>query len=230
MAAEKPLFAWSHSALELYLSCPRKYYEAKVTKAWVEEFKGPAAEWGVAVHKAFERAVQFGSPMPPNMVQWSALAKKLANLTGVIKVEQQIALDSDYQYVGWFDKTVRVRTIIDYGCYNLTTGNALLLDYKTGKRKNDDRQLALMAASIFELYPKINKVVSGYVWLKDGQDLSTVTFLREHKDKLWAMYLPTVADVEQSMTTGRWPEKPSGLCKGWCPVQDCKHWAPRRIK
>ena len=227
---EKPALAWSHSALDVYLTCPRKYYEAKVTKAWVEEFKGPAAEWGTAVHKAFERRIKFGSPFPPNMVQWEALAHKLAGQKGVIHLEMQLALNEQLEKVDWFAKDVWCRTIIDYACINQKTGNALILDYKTGKKKDDDRQLALMAAVIFEVYPNINKIVSGYLWLKDGQELAKATFLREHKGKLWNQYLPTVQAVQQSMMTGQWPEKPSGLCYGWCPVQDCKNWQPKRIK
>ena len=74
---------------------------------------------------------------------------------------------------------------------------------------------------IFDCYPDIDKVVAGFIWLKDGIKFTQATFLRKHKDRLWNVYLPTVERVEQSITSGQWPEKPGGLCGAYCPVLDC---------
>jgi hypothetical protein len=227
---EKPLVAWSHSALKLYQTCPRKYYEAKITKQWPEIFKGAATEWGTTVHKAFEQRIKYGSPFPDSMSQWEPLAKKLAGMKGVILLEQQLALNKQMAKVGWFDKDVWVRVIIDYMCINQVTGNALLWDYKTGKRKDDDAQLALMAAVIFEIYPDIHKITAGFIWLKGEMSLYTVTFTRPNKGLLWNQHIPTVRAVENSVMTGHWPMKRSGLCNGWCPVEDCENWAPQQEK
>ena len=230
MALVKPLVAWSHSALGVYQTCPRKYYESKISKAWVEQFKGPAADWGLAVHKAFERRVRYGSPFPSNMSQWEPLARRLAGMQGVIKVEQQLAINQNHEPVDWFAKDVWCRTIIDLQCIKHDSGKAAVWDYKTGKRKEDDRQLALMAAVLFDHYPELHTIIAGYIWLKDGVAIDKATFTREHKDRLWNQYLPTVALLEQSITSGQWPEKPGGLCNGYCPVQDCKFWQPRKEK
>ena len=233
---EKPLVAWSHSALEVYRTCPRKYYEAKITKAWVEEFKGPAAEYGTAVHKAFELAVKFSSPFPTHLAppevlhKWAALAKRLAGQAGVIYLESQMALNKDLKKVDWFAKDAWCRVIMDYLCVSRERGKAMVWDYKTGKRKDNDRQLALCAAAVFELFPEIHTVIAGYVWLKGGVEITRATFVRSAKGKLWDEYLPTVQAVENSVMTGQWPEKRSGLCNGWCPVQDCQHWAPGKEK
>ena len=225
---EKPLVAWSHSALEVYRTCPRKYYESKITKAWVEEFKGPAADWGLAVHRAFEQRIRYGSPFPSNMSQWEPLAVKLEAMSGAKRTELQLCLNQALQPVDWFAKDAWCRTIIDL--LVLRGPKAMVWDYKTGRRKDDDRQLALMAAVVFEYHPEVDTVIAGYLWLKDGVSMSKATFVREHKGRLWNQYLPTVEMVENSVMTGNWPEKPSGLCNGWCPVQDCKHWAPKQEK
>lgn len=230
MTTERPLTAWSHSALGLYNTCPRKYYEAKITKAWVEEFKGPAADWGLAVHKAFERRIRYGSPFPSNMVQWEPLAKKLASMPGTKATELQMALNNEKQEVDWFAKDVWVRAIADFMSLNTPKRKMLALDYKTGKRKDDDSQLALLAAVIFESYAEVDTVIAGYVWLKDGAALDKVTFTRANKDTLWGLFTPQVAKIEQSIVSGHWPEKRSGLCYGYCPVKDCQFWHPKQEK
>ncbi len=235
--SEKPLVAWSHSALEVFRTCPRKYYEAKISKAWPEVFKGPAAEFGKAVHKAFEQAVKFSSPFPTHLAGpgalalWQQLALRLGGMKGVIYLEQQIALNKALQKVEWYDDDVWCRTIIDYLCVNHKKARAMIWDYKTGKRKDDDRQLALMAAVTFEIHPEVQTIQAGYIWLKgDTPELYKVTFLRPYKGRLWNEYLPTVQALENAVMTGHWPEKRNGLCNGWCPVQDCQHWAPLKEK
>ena len=225
---ERPLVAWSHSALGLYNTCPRKYYEAKITKAWVEEFKGPAADWGLAVHKAFERRVKYGTPFPSNMAQWEPLARKLASMNGSIRLEQQLAVNKQHEQVDWFARDVWCRTIIDIAAYALRRKKAIVWDYKTGKHKDDDSQLALMAAVVFDHVPEVDTVTAGYIWLKDGVKLDTVTFTRANKERLWDVFAPKVAKLEQSITSGHWPEKQSGLCHGYCPVQDCQFWHPKK--
>ena len=225
---ERPLVAWSHSALNLYNTCPRKYYEAKITKAWVEEFKGPAADWGLAVHKAFERRIRYGTPLAPNMVQWEPLMRKLAGVAGTIATEMQLCVNNSKQEVDWFAKDAWCRAIADFMSLNTPKRSLLALDYKTGKRKDDDSQLAILAAVLFECYADVDKIVAGYVWLKDGVALDTVTFTRPNKDRLWDVFTPQVAKIEQSATSGHWPEKQSGLCHGYCPVQDCQFWHPKK--
>jgi len=230
MAQDKPLTAWSHSALGLYDTCPRKYYEAKITKAWVEEFKGHAADWGLAVHKAFERRITYGTPFASNMSQWEPLAQRLnaAARKGMTRCEQQLAININHEPVDWFAKDVWCRTIIDLSIINVLNRKAMIWDYKTGKRKDDDTQLALMAGVVFDYYPEVDTVIAGYIWLKDGVQVDKLTFTRASKANLWAQFLPRVERLEQSITSGQWPEKQSGLCHGWCPVQDCQFWQPKK--
>jgi len=128
MAPVKPLVAWSHSALEVYRSCPLKYYESKVTKNWVEEFKGPHADWGRAVHKAFEQRIRFGSPFPSNMSQWEQLACRLESIEGVKYTELQLCVNEQHEPVDWFAPDAWCRSIIDL--LILRPDKALVFDYK----------------------------------------------------------------------------------------------------
>jgi len=222
-------FAWSHSSIEVFRQCPRRYFEVKIAKTVKDEFKGKAADWGNLVHKAMERRVRFGSPLPADMKQWEKVAAALADAKGTILTEQQLALTMDRKPTEWFAQNVRSRSIIDYLNIHPSGKKAMVVDYKTGKKKEEDRQLALCAAFVFDHYPDVDTVVSGYLWLGAG-GFTKATFIRKYTDRLWGLYLPVVAQVEASIQSGQWPEKPSGLCYGYCPVKPCEFWNPRRSK
>jgi hypothetical protein len=110
--------------------------------------------------------------------------------------------------------------VVDIG---LRQGNTLLaLDYKTGKTKDDFDQLRLFAALLFALYPEAETVKAGYVWLQANK-VTKQTFSREDTVSIWNDFLPRVARLEQAHKDKRWPVKPSGLCRAWCPCTGCEH-------
>jgi hypothetical protein len=134
--------------------------------------------------------------------------------------ERQIALDRAFQPVEWFGRGVWVRGVVDIG---LRQGNTLVaLDYKTGKTKDDFDQLRLFAALLFALYPEAETVKAGYVWLQANK-VTKQTFSREDTVAIWNDFLPRVARLEQAHKDKRWPVKPSGLCRAWCPCTGCEH-------
>jgi len=220
---------WSHSSIELFRQCPRRYFETKVAKSVNDDYSGTAAEWGNKVHKAMERRVMYGSPLPANMVQYEPLAARLEKLPGEKMAEQKFALNANHEPVDYFAKDVWVRIIIDLLVIHPSGTKALVLDYKTGKRKDDDRQLALCAAGVFDMYPEVQTVTSGYVWMGESEGkLAPATFIRQYADRLWNLYVPHVERIVEATAHGDWPEKPTGLCNGWCPVKQCQHWQPKR--
>jgi hypothetical protein len=212
----------------LYRQCPHRFYKTRITKEFKDVFKGPAAEWGTAVHRAMERRVRLGTELPANMSQYETLAAKLEDANGEIHCELKMALNEDRQPVEYFARDVWVRIIIDLLILNLDTKTAIVFDYKTGKRKDDDRQLAICALGVFNHWPEIERVVSGFIWMSEGCAIDKCTFQRKHEERLWNLYTPFVTNMEQSIVEGNWPTKPSGLCNGWCPVSDCQFWQPKR--
>jgi len=67
----------------------------------------------------------------------------------------------------------------------------------------------------------VHTVVAGYIWLKEGIKITKATFTRAHRDRLWNQYMPMLAKLEHSITSGMWPPKTSGLCGKYCPVLNC---------
>jgi hypothetical protein len=212
--------AWSYSALTSFETCPKRHYHTRVAKDVIEP-ESQAITWGNAVHQAMEARVRDGTPLPTGMTQWEPLITKLATAPCDERfTERRIALDKTFQPVEWFAPDVWVRGVVDLG---LRQGDTLIaLDYKTGKTKEDFDQLRLFAALLFALYPTAERVKAGYVWLQANK-VTKQTFGRDDNVAIWNDFLPRVARLEQAHKDDRWPVKPSGLCRAWCPCTNCEH-------
>lgn len=206
---------WTYSQLDTFETCPRKFYHLKVVKDIVEP-PTVHTEWGKRVHSAFEDFVNKGDPLPEGMTQWQPIANKIAALPGQKLTEHQYALDRDFQPTEW--KGSWTRGIADLVVIH--KDKAAVLDYKTGKRKPTE-QLDLYANYVFHHHPEVNKVTTGFVWLKEKRiDWKPVE--RETIPVIWQSLLPRVAKLESAYERDKWPARTSGLCNGWCPVTSCE--------
>lgn len=223
----KPVIAWSHSRIDAYLTCPRKLYEVAIAKNYKEDF-GEAANWGSKVHAALDRRLRLGAELPSNMSQYEPMAESVETLAAVINAEIHtelaLAVDQNLKPCGWKDWDICwVRCALDVCLVNKEAGKAVAIDWKTGKMKDDDRQLALQAAMVFRHYPEIHEVRSAYCWLKEGGKYASATFTRDKENLLWKQYLPVAKQLTESVLHGEWKANPSGLCREYCAVTSCKH-------
>ena len=223
----KPIIAWSHSRINSFLTCPLKMYEESIAKNF-PFVESDASRWGKDVHKALERRLGMGAELPSNMSQYESRAASFEALAESmdmeIKPELALAVDMNLKPCGWKDwDNCWARCALDLLLINMEKPDAVAADWKTGKPKSDDRQLALQAAMVFRHYPHVQRVTSMFVWLKDNQRMEKITFLRKDEPRLWKQYLPVVRDLTDAVTFGSWPAKPSGLCQEYCPVTTCKH-------
>lgn len=206
---------WTYSQLDTFETCPRKFYHLKVVKDIVEP-PTVHTEWGKRVHSAFEDFVDKGEELPEGMTQWKPLAQKIAALPGQKLTEHQYAIDRNFQPTQWAGSWSR-------GIADLVVihkDKAAVLDYKTGKRKPTE-QLDLYANYIFHHHPEVNKVTTGFVWLKEKR-IDWKPIEREAVPVIWQGLLPRVAKLESAYERDRWPARTSGLCNGWCPVTSCE--------
>ena len=224
--------AWSYSALTSYETCPRRHYETRVAKT-VREAESSAILIGNAAHKVLELRVKTGCPIPATLQVtsaenvtteqstegWEPLMARILQAPGEFFTERQIALNRSFQEVPWFDKDVWVRGVVDLGAIN--GEKAMAIDHKTGKRKPDSDQLMLFAALMMHVWPKLQKVVTGFLWLKSRQ-LDQETYVRDQLPEIWDNFLPRVARLEAAHKDNVWDPRPSGLCKNWCPVKTCE--------
>lgn len=214
MTANMP--PWSYSGLTSFETCPKRYYHIKVAKD-IKDSAGEAALWGQVVHKHLENRVRSGVPLPITVAGYEGLAAKIANLPGEKLVEQQLAVTAGLAPTTWEDPNAWCRGIIDVGVITYGGRQALLLDWKTGKRKPDNDQLMLFAGLAFSHYSALNAVQTGFVWLKDKK-VDKQAFTREDVPRIWQHFLPRVERMKLAYTKANFPPKPSGLCKKYCPV------------
>lgn len=216
---------WSYSSLTAFETCPRQYQELRVLKNYAQG-DTEATIWGKEVHGDLEFRIKDGTPLPERSAKWEPVAAKVASLKDsgyTVLTEQQFTIDREFNMTGWTSHTAWARCIIDAAAIN--PDKAVLLDWKTGKRK-PSTQLMMSAGLVMHHYG-VKVVDTGFVWLKDGK-IDKERFTREQLPEIWNEFLPRVRRLELAYETDTWPVRPSGLCNGWCPVKTCKFWKEKR--
>ena len=215
------MIAWTHSALSAFETCPKKFFHVKVARDVVE----PPTEhtvWGERVHSAFEAALLGGSPLPDGMRHWQGVATKFAALPGQKLVEYKLSIDRNFAATSW--SNAWAKGIADY--IVVKGPKAAVCDWKTGKVKPSD-QLKLYAGLVMHAFPEVQSVDTAFVWLAHRK-ITRDNFTRESLPLIWREFLPRVNRLEQSYEKDSWPARPSGLCRGWCPVKECKYYEDKR--
>lgn len=221
-------FTWSYSGLSGYETCARQFYNMRIAKRY-KDVEGPELKWGNWVHKQLENTLKHGFPLPDELKPYQKWVDFVNEQPGVLFVEQQWGLTRDLAPCGYFAPNVWYRGKGDAGKIDGTTG--FVVDWKTGKVKEDPLQLMLMAQCMFSNYPELEKVASMFVWLKHDTH-SPAVLDRDSLTRMWAKLLERIAKMEQShvnvnerdpaSVTACYPPNPSGLCKKHCPVMDCE--------
>ena len=219
-------FAWSYSKLKNYETCPKRYFHIDVERS-IKEEEGESLQWGNAVHKALAERVEKGTKLPKGMEPYEKWAARIlegtennANPNIHLLVEQKLAINADFGPESWFSDQAWYRGIGDV--IKIVGHVALVADYKTGKILEDGSQLALMAACVFAHHPKVQKIRSEFIWLKE--DATTrADFARTDMPNVWRGILPRVETLKGAHDRFEFPPKPGGLCRRFCPVNGCPH-------
>lgn len=221
-------FAWSYSALTGFETCPYQHYRLRVKKD-IYEKPSRAMEFGNYAHKALERRVTRGKPLPGDLQQYEPLVRRFAEarLEGTdVRCEMKVALNDALEVTEYFAPDTWARFVYDVAVF-MPDGSLSIYDYKTGKRKVDNDQLDLFAASAFSAFPEVQTVKTYFIWLPDKK-IDKDEFTREQEPLIWRDFEPRVERMAESYRTNYFPCKPSGLCRGWCPVKDCEHWEGKK--
>lgn len=216
--------AWSFSALDDFINCPKAYYEKKVIKS-VQEEQSEQMLWGNTVHKAFEDRLSDGVVLPAALEEHEPYLRRLEDMPGKSFTERKVAMNKRLQICGYFDRDVWNRGVIDFT--KVSEAEALVVDYKTGKQHFKTKQLKLFALYIFALHPDVQRVDTRFYWTQTLTATGEQYRRREIPD-LWAEFVPDLRQWAQAFKEDIWQERPSGLCNGWCPVRDCRNWKPKR--
>lgn len=220
--------AWSYSSIKTFEQCPKKYYHLKVAKD-VKDTAGPEAIYGEEAHAAAEHYIKHGTPIPDKYKVMRPAVEALAKFPGEKHCELRLGVKrslTGFEPCGFFDKDVWWRGIVDLLIVNGDTAH--MVDYKTGKNAKyaDMKQLDLMAGAVFVHMPEVQKIKSGLAFVVSNE-FPKKTHKREKLADYMSVFSTQLDQLEAALDNGIWNAKTSPLC-GWCPVQSCEHWRPRR--
>jgi hypothetical protein len=217
--------AWSYSSIKTFDQCAKKYFHLKVVKD-VKDEPGEAADYGTAVHEAAELFITNGTPIPEKFAFMRPIVEPLAKKKGTKYAEIKVGVTKELEPCGFFAKDVWYRGIADLLIIDGT--KAWLVDYKTGKNAKyaDMKQLDLLAGAIFIHYPEVEVINSALLYVV-SQEMPRKIHHRQHLLTYMGVFDTQLDRLEAAKENGVWNANPSGLC-GWCPVETCEHWRPRR--
>lgn len=218
--------AYSYSGLKEFSTCQRKYYETRVLKKWPHR-DTPQTLYGKEVHKALEDYVGSDIPLGPHE-RFKSVADAVKSISGTKYPEYEMALNQNLEPCAFDDENAFIRGIADIVI--IDGANAVIFDYKLGKATYPDpEQLELMALMVFMHHPEVVKVKAALLFLVYDKSI-TKEYVRKDRKEKWVKWLKKVENIETAHEVAVWNENPSGLCKGYCPCEECPHWGELRKK
>jgi PD-(D/E)XK nuclease superfamily len=206
----------SHTMLQNFDNCPFKGFRMYIAKDLPKGAPSKEMEWGQTVHKAMEKRLSRGTPLPAEMQKYEHLVSPLVVHKPLAEVP--LAIRADGSPCGFFDDDVFCR---GYGDVAIVKGPlAVLFDWKTGKKREDKAELRLHALMLQAKYSSLTQITGYYVWLQEGK-LGALHNLSETHET-WADLNEQMDEIKFMAEQGSFPKTPNPLC-GWCAVLDCEH-------
>lgn len=213
--------AHSYSAIKLYENCPLRYYRQRVAKDVIDE-GGEASKHGERIHAFLENRLKENTELPQEIGHYETLCKAVERMAegGELLVEKELVLNENLTPTGWWDADAWIRSKLDV--LVIKGNHAVVMDWKTGKRKPDFFQMQMFAVQVFKHYPEVQHVKTSLVWLKD-MSMDSEKYTRLDANPMWAEIMKRIQRIHTSLEHDNWPAKPSGLCR-FCPARhDCDY-------
>lgn len=210
----------SYSAIKMFENCPLRYYRQRVLKDVVDE-PSEQSRYGERIHKMLEDRIGEGAMLPSEAAKYEDICASIETAAahgGELFAEKELVLTENLTPTGWWDADAWLRSKLDV--FVLYDNKAIVLDWKTGKRRIDNFQLKLFAAQVMQHYPDVDSVKTGLIWLKTNE-FDYEVFDRDQLNDIWADVISRIRRIYKSLEHDKWPARPSGLCR-FCPARhDC---------
>jgi hypothetical protein len=206
----------AYSSIKLFENCPLRYYRQRIKKEVADE-GSDATKYGERIH-AFLEARLKGSALNAEAAQYEPLCQGVERLAqrGELHIEKELVLTDNLTPTGWWEPDAWLRSKLDI--LVIVGADAVVMDWKTGKRNPDFFQMQIFAAQVFKHYPEVQRVKTVLVWLKDMKK-DEETYNRIDINGCWAEIMTRIQRIHDAYEHGNWPARPSGLCR-FCP---CRH-------
>lgn len=217
-------FAWSWSKIKNYETCARRHHHVDILKDF-KDADDTKLKYGNDVHTMLEHRLKHGTELPPmHAEKLEPWAKWVEEGDGKVLVEQQLAITRDMKACEWFSPAAWFRARIDV--LKTTDMAGIIVDWKTGKVKDDSAQLMLNAAATFYHHPSLQIIKSYFVWLEQNET-SDVVLRRDQLTEMWGWLWPRIEALREAYEAEAFDPTPSYLCASYCPVKTCEHHGKR---
>lgn len=207
---------FSYTLLNTWTICPHQAARRYIVKD-IPFQKTKAMEEGERVHKAMEQRIRAKRPLPQDLDRHELLVKPLDQVH--VRAECKLGVTKTGRTTDFFGKDVWLRGVVD-APFLLDQNTAILLDWKTGKPREEPFELEIGALLLQAENPAITKLYGQYVWLQESRrgtlhNLSNTT-------RTWKQVHALAEDIERAEAVGNFIKTPGPLCN-WCPVKSCQH-------
>jgi CRISPR/Cas system-associated exonuclease Cas4 (RecB family) len=215
---------FSPSNLSTHVQCPRKFWGQSIAKT----LKWKASQQksrGTLVHNALEKAVKDGFDAVktwPDGLDMDFVRQQVGLVQGLTMagmscyIEHEMCVDGRGNPVDWWDDKGAMRCKADTILVppEGTELPMFLIDYKTGKKWDDEDMQLRMEALIAHLYYKHPVVQYAYWYVDSGETATGIIDFRNGMEPVQDI-LDALVDAQQDMNANDFPPRKNRFCK-WC--------------
>jgi len=215
----------TYTLLNDFINCPHKAFRRYIAKDVPFE-RTPEMGHGTRVHKALEDRIGKGIALDADLRSADPLCHQLDEIKSPVRVEYFTGMKIDGTGCAWDAKDVWFRGKADVAV--LGDNGAWLIDWKTGKVREEPFELECQAMLVHANHPQITHIVGEYYWLREGKPgmrytltpMATYQKVAKLHGEMWDYW------TRHPEHKGKWPKRKNPLC-AWCDVKDCENWRPR---
>jgi len=178
---------------------------------------------GIDAHRLLEGRLKKHAPLPPELQGAEAFCQSLEADGTPVECEVSLAVTHEIEPTSFWHPTAWLRGKFDVIKRNPDKRKAFIGDWKTGKRRESDEQLAIGADMLMATDQSIDTVTGANIWLSDGGLGTPYVFTRQEKSKRWAPLIKRLREIEARNPAHEWEKREGPLCR-YCPVKTCSNY------
>ncbi len=220
----KQLKAWSYSTWNMWRICPQRIFYSKIER--LPDPLGKAAQRGTEVHGIAEEFVAGKIDELPTRGNGKILIPFKPDLIQLrdeptVKVEVDFTFTETWRKTHWRDwNDAWVRMKIDV-LYRPEPGHVVLLDYKTGRKRDYAKQTEIYALGCFTAHKSAEKVTTEIWFLDHPNDDDAITSFDFGREEMGTLQAEWERRVKPMMEDTVYRPSPGNDCS-WCPFSKKK--------
>lgn len=147
--------------------CPKKFYHRNIARDYPFE-ESEHLVWGRAVHKAIELRLSKDKPLAPNMEIFEPFCLSILEWP-VVLCERDLGMTWEGEARDGRARDCAVKAKGDIIVMDAAFTNAMTIDIKTGKPREEPFQLHLQSLVLQAHYPTLKSVKGAYYWTQEGR-------------------------------------------------------------